>query len=441
MGLFGKKAEGGMMDVIRCDQQQYLVWKWSPEGIHSKKENAIRYGSSLRVKAGEVAVFVYKQRSGMMQDFIEGPYDETIKTANFPVLTSIVGLGFGGASPFQAEVYFINTAGNIQIQWGIPEFDIFDPRFPDFGVPTVARGSLTFHIANYREFIKLNRMISFDIEDFKSQIKAGLVGKLKSVLIDTPTKNGIPAIQIERRIEEIGEIATEKVKGLMSDFGVALKRLDIEAIEIDKDSTAYQELKLITKDITLQTIEVQSDVNIKNLKDMQQINVDNLEDSLRIQREESQRAQKLQTETNFIKTRALELQTDILKTAAQNLGEMSSIDMGGGGNTMNPAGVMTGMLMGGAMGNQMAGMMNQMGNVMQQQQNTPPPPPQVQYHVVVNGQSTGPFSLQQLQKMATDGQLTVNSFVWKPGMSDWQNAGTVQELASLFAIPPLPPIV
>jgi hypothetical protein len=38
---------------------------------------------------------VYKQKDGAMQDFIEGPFDDTIKTANFPVLSSIVGLAFG----------------------------------------------------------------------------------------------------------------------------------------------------------------------------------------------------------------------------------------------------------------------------------------------------------------------------------------------------------
>ena len=33
MGLFGfGKKEGGLMDVIRCDEQEYLVWKWRPAG-------------------------------------------------------------------------------------------------------------------------------------------------------------------------------------------------------------------------------------------------------------------------------------------------------------------------------------------------------------------------------------------------------------------------
>jgi hypothetical protein len=73
MALFGKKNEGGLLDVIRCDEETYLIWKWRPRHAgmaagadvnESKKENAIRWGSSLRVKDGEVAVFVYKQKDG-----------------------------------------------------------------------------------------------------------------------------------------------------------------------------------------------------------------------------------------------------------------------------------------------------------------------------------------------------------------------------------------
>ena len=64
MGLFGRGKGGGLMNVIRCDEEEYMVWKWRPEGQGvntTTRENSIRYGSSLRVKDGEVAVFVYKQ--------------------------------------------------------------------------------------------------------------------------------------------------------------------------------------------------------------------------------------------------------------------------------------------------------------------------------------------------------------------------------------------
>ena len=45
----------GLMDEIRCDEKDYLIWKWRPEGI-TRRENAIRWGSSLRARDGSVAV-------------------------------------------------------------------------------------------------------------------------------------------------------------------------------------------------------------------------------------------------------------------------------------------------------------------------------------------------------------------------------------------------
>ena len=442
MGLFGRKDEGGFMDVIRCDEQEYLVWKWRPSGDanSTKKENAIRYGSSLRVKEGELAVFVYQQKDGTMQDFIEGPYDQTIKTANFPILASIVGTAFGGASPFQAEVYFINLSGNIQIKFGVPYFDVFDPRFLDFAVPMAARGTITFNLTDYKGFIKLNRLINFELEDFNKQIKDAVTKYVKGIITNIPAENGIPVLQLERKILEINDLIAARIKArLESDFGVNLKGFDLASIEVDKESEGYSQLMRVTAEQAAKTTVAQTDLNIKNMQDMQGINAQNMEETLRIQREEAQRAQKLQTETNFIGTHALNQQTDVLKTAAQSLGEMGSMDMGGGGG-MNPAGMMTGMMLGGAMGNQMAGMMNQMGQNMNQQQNTPPPPPQIQYSVSVNGQTAGPFNMDQLQQMVISGQLTKNTHVWKQGMPGWEIAGNVQELNNLFgAVPPPPP--
>jgi len=173
MALFGKKNEGGLMDVIRCDEEDYLIWKWRPSGDanSTKKENSIRYGSSLRIKDGELAVFFYQQNNGISQDFILGPYDGTIHTANFPILTNIVGLAFGGASPFQAEIYFINLAGNNQIKFGIPYFDVFDPRFPDLGVPCAVRGNITFNLTDYKSFIKLNRLRELTLKHLKIKLK------------------------------------------------------------------------------------------------------------------------------------------------------------------------------------------------------------------------------------------------------------------------------
>jgi membrane protease subunit (stomatin/prohibitin family) len=471
MALFGRK-EGGLMDVIRCDEPDYLIWKWRPVGADgtttTKKENAIRWGSSLRVKTGEVAIFVYKQQDGKMQDSIEGPFDDTIKTANFPVLASIVGLAFGGGTPFQAEVYFINLAGIIQVKFGVPYFDVFDPRLMDFPVPVAVRGTITFKISDYKEFIKLHRLVDFDLNKFQVQIRDVVIRYVKGVVIGIPQEHGIPLVQIERKLLEITAIVEEYLGNrLEKDFGVTMSAADIQAIEVDKESEGYQKLRTLTADITSRTTLTQADLNIENMENMQRLNTENMEETLRIQREEGQYAQRMQTDTAGIALHQLRMQENIGVASAKAMGEMGqggAVNMGNGVGGMNPGAMMAGMAMGGAVGQGMAGMM---GNVFQgmnqQMQSTPgmpgappvpggivpqgglvpPPLPQaVQFNVAVNGQNTGPFGMDQLGQMVRSGQLTRDSMVWKQGMAQWAAAGTVPELASLFVVtaaPPLPP--
>ena len=449
MGLFGKGKSGGIMNVIRCDLQEYLVWKWRPEGQDlnsTSRENAIRYGSSLRVKDGEVAVFVYKQKDGTMQDFIMGPFDQTIKTANFPVLSSIVGLAYGGESPFQADIYFINLAGNIQIKFAVPYFDVADPRFLDFVVPMAAAGSITFNITDYKQFIQLNRMQNFELEDFKKQVKDAVVRRVKTTISNAPMDYGYPIVQIERKIEEINDRIREKLEvDFKEDFGVNLKRLDLSRIEPDKESEGWAQLRNVTAEQQQKTINAQTDINLKNLHDTQRINTQNLEETLRVQREEAQRAQKLQTETQFIGAHTLNRQSEVLQTAAQNLGNMANMGAGNGTGGMNPAGMMAGIAIGGAVGNQMAGMMNNMGAAMSGQMAgmaTPPPAPGAPIWMVANnGQQSGPYTIQQLQQLVQNGYLTVSTYVWKQGMLNWELAGNLPELAVLFGVqtPPPPP--
>ena len=427
MGLFDKKKEGGLMDIIRCDEQEYLVWKWRPSGVanSTKRENAIRYGSSLRVKDGEVAVFVYKQKDGQMMDFIVGPHDQKIETANFPVLTSIVGSLWGGNTPFQAEVYFINLQGNNQVKFAVPYFDVADPRYPDFTVPVAVRGTITFNLTDYKQFIKLNRLIDFNLDAFSQQIKGAVTKFTKGFVANFPLDNNIPVLQLERKVIEVGDLIQARLTSIFADdFGVNLKRLDLSAIEIDKESDNYAEFVRLTK--TQQTRRAEIDT------------------------EQYERVSKLSAESQFIQAHAINQQADVLKTAAESMGQMGGMNMGGG-DGMNPASMMMGMAMGGAMGSQMAGMMNNFGQTAQPQQlqqasqmpgsaQTPPPmPTAVQYMVAINGQQYGPYNIQQMQQMAQSGQINASVLVWAQGMPQWLTAGNVPELAQLFTTTPPPP--
>ena len=452
MGLFNRnKQTGGFMDEIRCDEPSYLIWKWHPAGTQSgnnRRENAIRWGSSLRVKLVDVAVFVYKQENVVMQDFIVGPFDETIKTKNFPVLASIVGLAYDGGTPFQAEIYFINLARVIQTKFAVPFFDVYDPRFDDFGVPVAVRGTMTFNISDYREFIKIHRLNSFDIEDFQKQIKDSVIRYVKDVVANAPSSNNIPVVQIETKIAQITDVIEYDIKDrLRENFGVEVSGIDISAIEIDKSSEGYVRLMQITKDVTTATIQAETAAKVKDIADKQRIEVENYEEVLRIQREETQYAQHKQTQSANMGAFQVEKQAEVGIAGANALGQMGSngagdIDLSNGGSGFNMAAMMASMAVGGAVGQNIAGSMNNMmSGLNQTMQNgvTPPPVPVVMYNVAVNGQSTGPYDLNTLQQMANAGQFLASNLVWKAGMSEWVKAETVDELNAMFVVaPPIP---
>ena len=438
MALFGKPKAGGFMDEIRCDESSYLIWKWHPTGSeqgNNNSENAIRWGSSLRVKDGEVAVFVYKQKDGTMQDFIEGPFDKKIETNNFPVLASIVGLAYAGGTPFQAEVYFINLANIIQVKFGVPFFDIYDPRFIDFGVPVAVRGTVSFKISDYKEFIKLHRLSTFNLDDFQRQIRDAVIRYVKDTVTNAPAENNIPVIQIESKTAQINDAVEYNIgERLKESFGVTVSGVDIGAIEIDKSSEGYRQLMAVTKDIT--TVKMQAET------------ADYVE-RLRIQREEGQYAQHKQTQSANIGAFQVEKQAEVGVAGAEALGKMGENGAGGvdlGGNAgFNPAAMMAGMAVGGAVGQNIAGSMNNMMSGINQQPQAvnvaPPPIPTVSYHIAVNGQATGPYDINTLAGMVASGQLTAATLVWKNGMAAWNRADSVDELKGLFgnAMPPVPP--
>ena len=439
MGILKKQSAGGFMDEIRCDEPSYLIWKWHPAGAqpgNNDRENAIRWGSSLRVKDGEVAVFVYNQKNGTMQDYIEGPYDETIKTANFPVLASIVGLAYDGGTPFQAEVYFINLSHVVQVKFGVPFFDIYDPRFADFGVPVAVRGTVSFCIADYREFIKLHRLTNFSLGDFQRQIRDAVCRYVKDAVANAPAANNIPVIQIETKTAQINDAVEYDIsERLKESFGVLVSGVDIAAIEIDKTSEGYRHLMAVTRDIAATRVEAETQDYVERL---------------RIQREEGQYAMHKQTQTANIGAFQVEKQAEVGVAGAQALGQMGAngagdVSLGGSGEGFNMAAMMASMAVGGAVGQNIAGAMNNMMGGINQQTTpgaVPPPIPAVAYHVAVNGQATGPFDLSVLTQMAAAGQLTADSLVWKNGMAQWAKAGTVDELKNLFAnaMPPIPPV-
>lgn len=450
MNLFSKKIGTNFTDVIRCDEPDYLIWKWRPDGRRlgeSRRENSIRWGSSLRVRDGEVAVFVYSRDDGSNQDYIVGPADVALKTDNLPVLSSIIGLAYAGGTPFQAEVYFINLARIIQVKFGVPYFDVYDPRFEDFGVPVAVRGTISFQIGNFSEFVRLHRLTDFSVEDFQSQIKDATARYVKDIVANAPAAHGIPIVQLESKLSEINDTIEYDLKQRLSeDFGVIVSGVDIGAIEIDKSSDGYHQLMSVTKELSAATARAEAEAKVRDIATKQEAEAEHYRETLRIQREEMQYAQRKQTQTANFGAYQVETQGEVGIAGAQALGQMGKNSAGhvnaGGGIGIDPIGMATGMAVGEAVGKNIAKVLN---CALSDAERTispmaPPPISTVSYYVAVNAKATGPYDFSALEAMAASGALQGSTLVWKQGMSDWERADAIEEISKLpgLNIPPIP---
>ena len=78
-----------------------------------------------------------------------------------------------------------------------------------------------------------------------------------------------------------------------------------------------------------------------------------------------------------------------------------------------------------------------------------PPAPSYQYHVGVQGQTYGPFGIDQLRQMLAEGRITPATIAWREGWPGWLSLQQSPELQPLLghaaptgmpAMPPMPPM-
>jgi len=460
-----------MLNVIRCDlrQQDYLVWKWKPEQGSPARQNQIRLGSSLRVRAGEVAVFFYSAGGGDSPiDYIEGPADLILETKNLPVLSSIIGLAYGGDSPFQAEIYFINKGQAPQLKWGVPYFDAFDLRFPDLPVPVAANGNITFSIADVKRFVEVQRLENFDADNLREQILPQLRTAIKSNIVNLATARGIPLVQIGSRVEDLSIILQPTAAKVLEGYGVALRNFVVEGVEIKKDSDDFKKLMEITRDQVVANIKKQGEMGQKNMEDSQAINKEHVADSLKIQREQLGKRQQLQTESDFLPTHQVNLQAGVAKAAAESIGKIGSGGGGDGGGLggIGAAAITLGMglpvgaafgqqivsgiqktggaILGGAAANcprcnatfqSGANFCNSCGASLKTVAPTSVPTADLQIHIARGNQPQGIFALDEVNQRLALGTFSPADLGWHSGLAQWQPLSTI---AGVIVPPPFP---
>ena len=93
-----------------------------------------------------------------------------------------------------------------------------------------------------------------------------------------------------------------------------------------------------------------------------------------------------------------------------------------------------------AVAGQMVSSMNQALNQMQMPGvgKAMPVSPDNIYFAVIDGSQSGPYSLIELSRLIAEKKIIKKTWIWKPGMSQWELAENVGEVLRLVAITPPP---
>jgi membrane protease subunit (stomatin/prohibitin family) len=347
--------------------------------VYKYPSNDLRIGTQVVVGISQTAFFV---KGGQIFDqFASGTH--TISTDNIPVLNKLMNLPFGGETPFQAEVWYVNLISKLDLKWGTANpIQIEDPKYSII-IPIRAYGQYGFKISNPRKFLEtlVGNMSSFTPEKINEYFKGKLLSQLTSILSSRVVNDGISVLEIPTQLIDLSQRAKEVIKLAFQEYGIHVENFDIISVNYPEDDPSIKKLKEV-KDLA---------VKLKILgKDMYQV------------------------ERSF----------DVLEKAAENEGGSASSIINSG------LGLGVGLKLSDQISNA----------ITPSNRDTSIPPIPTTYYFLVKGQQVGPFILDQAKSMFLSGQISLDTLAWTNGMIDWKKVQEIESLRMNFvSIPPSPP--
>lgn len=351
------------------------------ELVYKYPKNGITLGCVLTVRESQEAYFF---KNGVLCDkFTAGRH--VLSTQNLPILNKLVNLPSGGQSTFLAEVWFVSKLEKRNMLWGTGGMRIIDPYF-QIPVKVGSRGQYGVRIDNGALFLKklVGTMKLSDTRVIEQQFRSDVIEGVKVSTARYMKEQGLNINELGTEYRKLGRFIAHDIQETFDEYGIELLNFNIEDISIDETDAGYQKV------------------------------MDGVAENARLK----------QLGVNYIQQK----QIDIAQTAAGNEGA---------GNFM---GVGMGMGVGQQMGQMISGAMQQSG-IAGQSAPVPPPPSAASFYVAIDGQTTGPFTLDRIRQMIINGEVVASTYVYRLGGSAWVAAQTEPEIARIFneLLPPPPP--
>jgi membrane protease subunit (stomatin/prohibitin family) len=368
----------GLFDKLRAELIDII--EWIDDSRHTLVWRFPRYQNEIKNGAQLIVrpgqIAVFVHRGQIADVFEPGHYELT--TDNLPILGTLAGWKYGFNSPFRSEVYFVSTRQITDLKWGTPNPIML--RDPEFG-PIRIRAFGTYAVKAVDAKALLQELVGTDSAVDTDEVTELLRSIIISTFADVLGTSKVAALDLASQYQEFGEQLRVAVQERIDDeYGLEIPQLFIVNISLPE---------------------------------------------------------------------AVEKALDT-RTSMGVIGDMGKYQQYQMGQAMtmaaeNPSGGGAAEGMGLGLGFAMAGKMMQPGMGVAPTAAPgagvapPPPPAAAAWHVAVNGQTQGPFTLQQIAAGIGSGEVTPQTSLWTAGMPGWQPAAAIPQLAGSFGAPPPPP--
>jgi len=221
------------IDRIKFDgPPNVLIWKYPKDNIKMK--------AKLIVNESQEALFF---KGGQALDLFQ-PGTHTISTKNLPLLEKLVNLPYGGETPFTAEVFFINKTSRLDYKWGTPSpIPVEDPKYKTL-ISVGCFGQYGIYIKDSRVFVTRisGTMPVWDSNAVLDYFRGVILTRVKDTVAKFLVKKDISISSITAYLEEISQVAEDRLRSEFDKYGLELLKFFISSITIPDE-----ELKKIQK--------------------------------------------------------------------------------------------------------------------------------------------------------------------------------------------------
>ncbi len=246
--MFGKK-----IDVIKYEgPADVFVWKHESEDFNTK--------SQLIVHESQEAIFF---KNGQALDtFQAGRY--TLDTQNRPFLRRIVEAPTGGVTPFHCEVYYVNKAVSMGLDWGTDSPIAMED--PEYGLPISVRayGDFSLRVTDGRKLlVKLvGTLPQFTHEEIRQYFKGIVARHARDCIANTLEKNKIGALHVDRYLNEISAELLEQLNPIFTAYGLEVNHFSVQGIIV----SGLEEIGQALRQVRLETIAARGESDIARMR-------------------------------------------------------------------------------------------------------------------------------------------------------------------------------